>query len=174
MSEGLTLIRTLSVLTKRYTKNGKMGGMRQNKITRYKPTKELREATHEATPSDYELLAQAVVSAIVQKRRDVVLKLPYFVRLSEDFPKGVLIKKDETHNWYRAKAFKLADWLHSKGFLPENAKGVVKSMRSVSNLVGEIDRLVAQPQQELLRDDNISVDTQEFSNYNDVSIEEEE
>lgn len=142
-------------------------------VKRHKPSKQLREATHAATPSDYEALAQAVVSAIVQKRRDVVIKLPYFVVLSEDFPKGVCIRKDEKFNWYRAKAFKLADWLYDKGFLSEDAKGIVKSMRTVSNLVGEIDRLVAQPQQEFLKEDKNVVDSQEFVMYNDVLIEEE-
>lgn len=115
-------------------------------VKRVKPSNELRAATHPASDDDYKKLALYVTEAIINKRRDVVLKLPYFVTFEESFPKGVLIKKDARYNWYRAKAFKLADWLHEKGYMPQDAKGVVKSMRSVSNLTGLIDKMIAEPE----------------------------
>jgi hypothetical protein len=118
---------------------------------RHKPSNEARAATHEATPEDYAKLAQHVVSAIVDKRKDVILKLPYFVVLAEDFPKGVLVKRDEKYNWYRAKTFKVANWLHKHNHLSQDSKAIVKSMRTVVNLLGEADRLLATPEQEFLK-----------------------
>jgi hypothetical protein len=122
---------------------------------RHKPTREQKAATHAAQAEDYQRLAQAVVEAIVQKRRDIIFKIAYFAELDPELPKGILIHKDEHYNWYRAKAYKMADFLHARGFLPNDAKGIVKSMRTVSNMLGEIDRLLAAPQQEFLRDDKI-------------------
>jgi hypothetical protein len=122
---------------------------------RHKPSNQLRATTREASDEDYKILAAAVVSAIVNKRRDVVLKLPYFVELDPTFPKGVLYKKDALYNYYRAKAFKLADWLYERGHMSQDAKGVVKSLRSVNNFIGEIDRMLANPEKTV---------------YNDVSV----
>lgn len=118
-------------------------------VTRHKPSKAQRAATRPANDEDYEKLAQAVVQALVQRKKDVILKLPYFVQMSDDFPKGILIKKTSEHNFYKAKVIKLANFLNKHGYLAQDAKGVVKSMRSVSNLVGEIERLVANPAETL-------------------------
>lgn len=126
--------------------------------TRYKPSSTVRAATHPATTDDYAKLAAAVVEAITLKRKDVCIRFPYFVSLPEDFPKGLLYKKDERFNYYRAKAFKLMDWLHARGYASQNAKGVMKSMRSVNNLLGELDRMLASPQEEFLRNNKNSVD----------------
>lgn len=128
---------------------------------RRKPTNEARAATHSATDEDYAILAQHVVSAIVDKRRDIVIRFPYFVVLAEDFPKGVLCKRDSQHNWYRAKTFKVANWLNKHGHLSQDSKAIVKSMRTVVNLLGEIDRLLATPEQEFLKGAKISIDTEE-------------
>lgn len=100
-------------------------------VIRHKPTKQAKEATHEAQTSDYQKLAEAVVKAIILKQRDVVFRTPYFVVFADDVPKGILIRKTAEHNYYRAKAFKLADWLHAKGFLPADAKGIVLSTRDL-------------------------------------------
>lgn len=124
-------------------------------VKRHKPSNADRAATHAASAEDYAKLAKHVTSAIINKCRDLVLKVPYFIVFDEEFPKGILIKKDAQHNWYRAKTFKLADYLHAKGYMPEDAKGTMKSMRSVNNLMGEIDRMIANPQQEFLDDKNV-------------------
>jgi hypothetical protein len=142
-------------------------------VTRYKPSKEALAATHSASEADYERLAVAVVQAITLKQRDIVIRFPYFVKLPEGFPKGILIRKDEQFNYYRAKCFKIADWLFEQGHLAQNAKEIVKSQRSVVNMLGEIERLVAQPQQAVLKEDKNVVDSQEFNLYNDVSIGED-
>lgn len=115
-------------------------------VARFKPSKALREQTHEASEIDYAKLAAAVVHAIVLKQKDLVIRLPYFAKLADDWPRGLLIRKDSTHNFFKVKVFKLADWLHSKGHLAQDAKGVVKSMRAVSNLTGEIERMLSQPE----------------------------
>ena len=122
---------------------------------RYKPSNQLRATTRQASDEDYKILATAVVEAITLKRKDVCIRFPYFVSLPEDFPKGVLYKKDGLHNYYRAKAFKLMDWLYKNGHATQDAKGVVKSLRSVNNLIGEIDRMLVSPEKTV---------------YNDVSV----
>jgi hypothetical protein len=118
---------------------------------RHKPSNGVRAATHAATAEDYAKLAQHVVSALVNKSKDIVLKVPYFVQFSDDLPKGILIKKDAEYNWYRAKTQKLANWLYRHGHLSQDSKAIVKSMRTVVNMWGEIDRLLATPQEEFLK-----------------------
>jgi len=144
--------------------------MTHEPIKRHKPSKELRATTHEASDEDYKRLAAAVVEAITLKHKDVCIRFPYFVSLPEDFPRGILYKKDEMYNYHRCKSFKLMDWLHSKGYAPQDAKGVMKSMRSVNNLLGELDRMLASPQEEFLRNDKNSVDKLIDTEYN-VNLE---
>lgn len=131
-------------------------------VKRHKPSNEQRQATHPAIEEDYQKLAAHVVSAIANKCRDVVIKVPYFIVFADDWPKGILIKRDAHFNWYRVKAFKAADWLHAHGYLAADAKGTVKSMRTVNNLWGEIDRLLMNPE-------NL-VDTEHKTLYN-VNLE---
>lgn len=125
---------------------------------RWKPSNAQREATHEATAGDYAKLAQAVVEAIILKQRDVILKLPYFVVMDKTFPKGVLVSKDEQFNYYRAKAFKLADWLYERNYLPDDAKGIVRSRRDVMFLEGEVRKLLTEPIESLY---NVDLDVEE-------------
>lgn len=125
---------------------------------RVKPTNEQRQATHPALEEDYQKLAQHVVSAIANKCRDLIIKVSYFIVFAEDWPKGLLIKKDAHFNWYKVKTFKAADWLYAHGYMPTDAKGTMKSMRTVNNLMGEVDRLLTNPQQEFLKDDKNVVD----------------
>lgn len=127
-------------------------------VTRHKPSNEIRATTRAASDEDYRKLAQHITEAIINKCRDVVIRFPYFVQLPDDWPRGLLIKRDEKYNWYRVKCFKAADWLHERGYLPENARGIVKSMRSVNNMLGELDRMLASPQEEFLRNSKSSVD----------------
>lgn len=112
---------------------------------RYKPTLQQRKATHHANDDDFKKLAAAVVKAIALKQKDVFLRFPYFVRLPDDFPKGVCYKRDQEYDYFRAKAFKLADWLYKHGHMSTDAKGVVKSMRTVVNLMGHVERLLTDP-----------------------------
>ena len=148
--------------------------MTHGQVKRHKPSNAAREATHAATSDDYAKLAQHVVSAIIDKRRDVVIKMPYFVVLAEDFPKGILIKKDEKYNWYRAKTFKIANWLNKHGHLSQDSKAIVKSMRTVVNMLGETDRLLTTPEQEFLKGSKIVVDTEEKVWDNSTSETKEE
>jgi hypothetical protein len=120
--------------------------------TRFKPTSAHKATTREATDADYTKLAVVVLTAIVNKQRDVVIKLPYFVKISDDMPKGVCIKKDGRYNWYRAKAFKMMDWLYKHGHAAQDAKAVVKSLRAVNNLIGEIDRMLVNPEKTVYND----------------------
>lgn len=129
-------------------------------VERHKPSNEVRAATHPALGEDYKKLASHVTTAIVNKCRDIVIRFPYFVELDPTFPRGVLFKKDSMYNYHRCKVFKLADWLCERGFMPTNAKETMKSMRTVNNLMGEIDRLVEQPHKEFLQDHKILLDSE--------------
>jgi hypothetical protein len=126
---------------------------------RRKPSNQLRATTREASDEDYKILAAAVVEAITLKRKDVHIRFPYFVSLPEDFPKGILYKKDELYNYFRCKSFKLMDWLYNHGHAAQDAKGVVKSLRCVNNFIGEIDRMLVSPEKIV---------------YNDVSVIKED
>jgi hypothetical protein len=127
-------------------------------VKRVKPSNSQRQATHPASSDDYKKLATHVTSAIVNKCRDIVVRFPYFVKLPDDWPRGILIKRDAHYDYYKVKAFKAADWLYAHGYMPADAKGTMKSMRTVNNLMGEVDRLLTNPQQEFLKDDKNVVD----------------
>lgn len=138
-------------------------------VKRHKPSREAKAATHKASDEDYAKLSKAVVEAIVLKRKDVYIRFPYFVELDPTFPKGILYRRDEKFNWYRAKAFRLADWLYERNLLSQDAKGIVKSTRSVVNMLGEVDRLLTKPlteHEDLLREDKIFVDSEDSPVYN--------
>lgn len=130
---------------------------------RHKPTKELRASTHEASNVDYELLAQAVVEHIIFRKKDIYIRFPYFATFAEDWPKGVLIRKDGIYDYFKCKTYKIADWLHSKGFLPEDAKGIMKSQRDWGYREARLERMLTG---EIMLDNNLSIV------YNDVSVEE--
>jgi hypothetical protein len=120
--------------------------MYSKQVKRVKPSNAQRQATHPASDEDYKRLASYVVSAIAHKCRDLVIRFPYFVKLPDDWPRGILIKKDAQYDYYKVKVFKAADWLHAHGYLATDAKGTMKSMRTVNNLWGEIDRLLTNPE----------------------------
>ncbi len=110
------------------------------RTVRNKPTKAAREATRQATQEDYAKLVQAVVKNITLKKRDIILKFPYFVQLAEDFPRGILVKRTTEFNFYRCKCFKIMDWLHKHSYSSYDAKAVVRMQRSVVNLWGQVDK----------------------------------
>jgi hypothetical protein len=148
--------------------------MTREQTKRVKPSNQLRATTREASDEDYAKLAQHIVSALANKCRDLVIRFPYFVKLPDDWPRGILIKRDDKYNWYRVKVFKAADWLNKHGYLPEDAKGIIKSMRSVNNMMGEVDRLLASPQEEFLKNDKIFVDKIYGGAYNDKPVDKED
>lgn len=127
-------------------------------VKRVKPTNELRAATHPASDDDYQRLAVAVVQAITLKQHNIIVRFPYFCKLPDDWPRGIRIKRDESYDYFKIKTFKAATWLHEHGYLAQGPKELVKSQRSVVNMLGEIDRMFASPQQEFLRNDKIPVD----------------
>jgi hypothetical protein len=144
-------------------------------VKRVKPSNSQRQATHPASSDDYKKLAAHVTSAIVNKCRDIVVRFPYFVKLPTSWPRGILIKRDAHYDYYKVKAFKAADWLFAHGYMPADAKGTVKSMRGVNNLMGEIDRLVEQPHKEFLRADKILLDSEdEIMDNSNTEIKEGE
>lgn len=139
-------------------------------VKRHKPRKEVKEATHEAQPSDYQKLGQAVVEAIIRRERDLYVRLPYFAKMEEEWPRGVLVKKDGQHNIFKVKCFKLADFLHSKGILPYDAKGIMLSIRQMSYLEGKIDKLL--DSNSAVWDNSVSVDGAEQIDKENTNAEE--
>jgi hypothetical protein len=111
-------------------------------VTRWKPRKDAVDATHQASDEDYAKLAQAVLVAIIERKRDVILRFPYFVEFDESFPKGIIVKKDSQHNYYKAKVWKLANWLFEKGHLPQDHKNIMKSLRELAYLEGRIHKML--------------------------------
>lgn len=113
-------------------------------VDRWKPRREVVEATHEASAPDYEKLAQAVLVAIINRQRDIVLRYPYFVTFDDEtYPKGIIVKKDKQYDYYKAKVWKLANWLFDKGWLPADYKNIMKSLRELAYLEGRIDKMLA-------------------------------
>lgn len=87
--------------------------------TRKKPTSAVRDKADPAAAATYEALTQACIESIItrpedvqQGRQEVLISLPYFVKISKDFPQGILERKTATCNIYRAKAKSLLNWLY--------------------------------------------------------------
>lgn len=130
-------------------------------VKRHKPSNEARAATHAASELDYQKLGQAVVEAIIRRERDLYVRLPYFAKMEDGWPRGVLVKKDGQHNIFKVKCFKLADFLYEKGILPYNAKGIMLSIRQMSYLEGKIDKMLAEPQEMLYNERSVEIEKEE-------------
>jgi len=109
---------------------------------RRKPSKQLLATTHEADEETYQKLAQACLRACMLREKDIWYRLPYFCKLAEDFPKGIIVAKDGLCDVYKAKTVKLCDWLHSKGFLPEGHRGIMLSMRELAYREAAVTKLL--------------------------------
>lgn len=133
--------------------------------SRVKPTKALRDATHAAQEVDYSRLAQAVVEHIIHRKKDIYLRFPYFATFAEGWPRGILYKKDGIHDIFKCKTYKIADFLYQRGFLPYDAKGIMKGMRDWGYREARLTRMLT---------GEISVDCEHKNVYNDGSVVEDE
>lgn len=109
---------------------------------RHKPSKALREACHTASELDYALLAKACLRACIMRDKDVYYRLPYFATVAEDFPKGILAKKDGLCDVFKTKTVKLCDWLFDKGFLPVNHKILMLSLRQMAYMEANVNSML--------------------------------
>lgn len=128
---------------------------------RHKPSKQLLATTHEASELDYSKLAQAVIRACIARDKNIFYKLPYFAKVAEDFPKGILVKKDGLCDVYKAKTTKVCDWLHANGHLPSDHKNLMLQLRQMAYMEARINSL--------LKMDKISVDSEKALCDNVVS-----
>lgn len=110
---------------------------------RHKPSKSLRDSTHAASAADLEILAKAVLVAIINRQKNLILKYPYFATFEESYPKGIIVKKDGVFDFYKVKVAKLADWLCSKGALPDDYKGIMKSQRDWGYREARLTRMLS-------------------------------
>lgn len=122
---------------------------------RTKPTLSMKEATHTAQQADLEALARAVVTAITMREKNIVLRFPYFAVFAKDFPKGVCIKKEGYYDYFSCKVWRLANYLHSKGVLPADYKGLMLLQRDWGYREKKLEKLLAQPE-ELLYNSNLA------------------
>lgn len=139
----------------------------QKSPVRHKPKREVKEATHAATTADYEKLANAVVKAILLRKKDVYIRLPYFVTLADDWPRGILVHKDEMCNTYKVKTFKAADWLHKYNYLPADAHGIVLSMRDLTYREARLNKIFVDGGKESAYNDASGVEQIEKESTND-------
>lgn len=134
---------------------------------RHKPSKELLATTHEADEETYQKLAQACLRACILREKDIWYRLPYFAKLAEDFPRGIIVAKDGLNDTYKAKTIKMCDWLHSRGFLPEDHRGIMLSMRELAYREAAVNSMI--------KNVKIELDEQEENLYNsNLEIKEEE
>lgn len=111
-------------------------------VTRHKPSRALFSTTHEANESTYSLLAQACLRACMLRQKDVWYKLPYFSKIAEDFPRGIIVGEDGLNDIFKSKTVKMCDYLHEKGFLPANHRDIMLSMRALAYMEADVNKLL--------------------------------
>lgn len=138
-----------------------------SEVKRNKPSRELRASTHEASSPDYNKLALATMQAIIGRKISMYVKVPYFCKWSEDYPKGILAGKDGIYDIYKQRVVKVANWLHARGYLPDTHKNIMLSIRDFAYKEARINSML---------NPKILVDNTDKSAYNDGSgfVEEEE
>lgn len=71
----------------------------------------------------------------------ILVELPFFVKFSDDFPKGYIVEKKELTNVYKINGMKLLDWLHKKGYSSYNSKMLIAQTKAYEILSKKIDRM---------------------------------
>lgn len=122
---------------------------------RVKPSRAILATTHEADAETYQRLAQACLRACMLREKDIYVSLPYFVKIDESFPRGVLVQKEGLKDVYKIKVVKLTNWLHERGFLPDNHRGVMLSLRDLAYKEAHINSLLKNVKIELDSDKNL-------------------
>lgn len=112
-------------------------------MLRRKPSKALLSTTHDANESTYSLLAQACLRACMLRQKDVWYKLPYFSKIAEDFPRGIIVGEDGLNDIFKSKTVKMCDYLYEKGHLPANHRDIMLSMRALAFKEASVNKLLS-------------------------------
>ncbi len=111
---------------------------------RRKPRSSVTDNCNPASDETYLLLAQIATEAVINRQVDVVLKLPYFCRFSEGFPKGVCTRFDDNYDLYRMKAERLINWLYDKGYTNNKYADIIKATKQLTYLERRIERMLSE------------------------------
>lgn len=124
-------------------------------LVRTKPTNKLLNSTHVASDVEYGCLVSAVVRACIMREKDIFYKVPYFIKFSHDFPKGIKVGSEGIYDTYKTKTVKLTDWLFEKGYCPESHRGIMLSLRDLAYKEAHINSLLKNVKIELDSDKNL-------------------
>ncbi len=140
--------------------------MTKRTYTRKKPTSAIKDKADPADAITYEALTQACIESIItrpdsvqQGRQEVLISLPYFVKIAKDFPQGILERKTATCNIYRAKAKSLLNWLYDNKHSQFSYSDVTRGALAFNRELLILDRQLSC---------EISVDSNLNNLYNDV------
>ena len=107
---------------------------------RKKPHSRIRDKTDPAAREDYERMAAGAIEALAGGYLNMFLTFPWFVKMDKTFPRGICVARSMTTNTYKAKARKLLDWLHERGYSKVDSKTVIEARRNMLLKLAALDR----------------------------------
>lgn len=108
------------------------------------------------------------------REKDIYVSLPYFVKIDESFPRGVLVQKEGLKDVYKIKVVKLTNWLHERGFLPEDHRNVMLSLRDLAYKEAHINSLLKNVKIGLDNDKNLWENVELSQETDNLENKEEE
>lgn len=97
---------------------------------------------------DYQKLLQAVVQACVEHAGkfnypSIEVAFHHLTQFADDFPKGIVVKKDGPVNVHRMKARKLLDWLRKHGHTELTVEHIAVAAKAFTTFEREIFNALA-------------------------------
>lgn len=90
-------------------------------LIRRKPTNAFRETLKPIDRQQIDALIAAVVEAYASEQEAIILKTSYLTQFADDFPKGVLKRKEGLFDYRQVKARRLLKWLNDHGYFETTA-----------------------------------------------------
>lgn len=109
---------------------------------RKKPSASLTDNCDPADESTYLVLVKHATEAVIKRQWDLHIRLPYFVKIADGFPRGVKTRVNDMYDVYKVKSRKVLDWLYENNYSSHNTAMIMTLTRELARLEGKIDKLM--------------------------------
>lgn len=119
-------------------------------VKQKRATKQLKRYTKPAGKGAFAKMLTAASEIVLRNRgrqyRDggveyILVQFPHWATFSEEFPKGVVVEREELYNTRKINAVKLVDWLYKNGHSPYDSGMLVKQTKHYMRLEKQIERM---------------------------------
>lgn len=102
----------------------------------------LRTLRDKPSPSQWESLVAAAVSAIVNKERNLYISFSYLVKLPKDFPQTFFVEENGLNITYKVNAKRVLKWLYENGYTSITIRELQMMQRKVTLLTRDVDNML--------------------------------